>query len=48
MQQYLDLMKGDFESETPQHKAKKKEPLNLSGGRKRNADGTYAKSEKKE
>ncbi len=48
VQQYLDLMKGDFESEAPRHKAKKKEPLNLSGGRKRNADGTYAKGEKKE
>tara|TARA_R100001510_G_C7601544_1_gene167942 strand:- start:49 stop:570 length:522 start_codon:yes stop_codon:yes gene_type:complete len=48
VQQYLNLMNVDYEPETPRHKAKKKEPLNLSAGRKRNADGTYAKDKKKE
>ena len=47
VQQYLGLMNGDIEAETPQHKAQPKKSLNLGGdGRKRNADGTYAKGKK--
>lgn len=45
VQQYLALMNGENDSEAPQHKAQKKQSLNLGGGktRERNADGTYAK-----
>ena len=47
VQQYLALMNGEVESETPQHKAQTKKSLNLGGdNRKRNADGTYAKTKK--
>ena len=45
VQQYLALMSDP--SEVPQHKASKKEPMNLGSGaqKKRNADGTFAKKE---
>ena len=47
VQQYLGLMSGEVDPETPAHKANTKKSLNLgSAGRKRNADGTYAKSKK--
>lgn len=44
VQQYINLMNTPLEDEKPQHKAQTKKSLNLgSDGRKRNADGTYAK-----
>lgn len=44
VQQYLNLMNGEQESDTPQHKAQTKQSLKLGGDtRKRNSDGTYAK-----
>mgnify|MGYP003134253324 CR=1 FL=1 len=47
VQQYLGLMSGEVEPEAPAHKANTKQSLNLGGGgRKRNADGTYAKTKK--
>ena len=47
VKQYLAMMNGEAGGQTPQHKAKKQEPLKLSGGgRKRNPDGTYAKGKK--
>ena len=47
VQQYLGLMSGEIDPEAPTHKAQTKQSLNLgSSGRKRNADGTYAKSKK--
>lgn len=45
VQQYLNLMNGEEDSDTPQHKAQTKKSLNLGSAdtRKRNPDGTYAK-----
>lgn len=45
VQDYIALMEG--ESEAPQHKSTKKEPMKLGTGasKKRNADGTFAKKE---
>lgn len=47
VQQYLGLMSGEMEAETPKHKAQSKQSLKLGrDNRKRNADGTYAKGKK--
>jgi hypothetical protein len=47
VQNYIALMNGETDNETPKHKATKNEPLKLSAdSRKRNADGTYAPKKK--
>ena len=47
VQQYLGLMSGEMEAETPKHKAQSTQSLKLGrDNRKRNADGTYAKGKK--
>lgn len=47
VQEYLSLMNTPTEPTSPQHKAKSEKPLSLGAkeGRKRNADGTFAKEE---